>query len=83
MILRIGSEASLNAFVNSSFGPYEDGKSVTGVAIRLGNATIYVKSGKQKIVTLLWSEGGWKVVGLARGALLELQRVMTVYGINN
>ena len=51
MILRIGSEASLNDFVDSSFGLYEDVKSVTGVAIRPDNATIYVKSGKQKTVT--------------------------------
>ena len=50
-ILRIGKELRLNAYVDSSFGVYEDGKSVTGVAIMLGSATIYVKSGKQKIVT--------------------------------
>lgn len=50
MILRIGQYTSLNIFVDASFGLYEDGKSVTGVAIMLADATIYVKSGKQKIV---------------------------------
>lgn len=51
MILRIGTNLQLRAFVDASFGLYEDGKSVTGVVIMLGDATIYVKSGKQKIVT--------------------------------
>jgi hypothetical protein len=50
-ILRIGTECQLHAYVDSSFGVYEDGKSVTGIVIMLGKATIYVKSGKQKIVT--------------------------------
>lgn len=45
--LRIGQHSSLNIFVDASFGLYEDGKSVTGVAIMLGD----VKSGMQKIVT--------------------------------
>ena len=51
LILKIGDHAQINAYVDSSFGLYEDGKSVTGVVIMLGNATMYVKSGKQKIVT--------------------------------
>jgi hypothetical protein len=50
MILRIGPDIIIKAYVDASFGVYEDGKSVTGVVIMLGNATIYVKSGKQKIV---------------------------------
>ena len=32
MILHIGQNLHLNAFIDSSFGLYEDGKSVTGVA---------------------------------------------------
>ena len=51
LVLRIGEKLEIRAFVNASFGLYEDGKSVTGTVIMLGNATIYVKSGKQKIVT--------------------------------
>jgi hypothetical protein len=51
LILRIGEKLEIRAFVDASFGLYEDGKSVTGTIIMLGNATIYVKSGKQKIVT--------------------------------
>lgn len=63
MILRIGSDVALNSFVDSSFGLYEDGKSITGIAIRLGNATIYVKSGKQKIVTRSSTEA--ELVGIS------------------
>jgi hypothetical protein len=63
MILRIGQHLTLNAFVDASFGLYEDGKSVTGVAIMLGGATIYVKSGKQKIVTRSSTES--ELVGIS------------------
>lgn len=63
MILRIGQHFILNAFVDASFGLYEDGKSVTGVAIMLGDATIYVKSGKQKIVTRSSTES--ELVGIS------------------
>ena len=47
MVLNIGESAQVKAYVDSSFGLYEDGQSV----IMLGNATIYVKSRKQKILT--------------------------------
>jgi hypothetical protein len=62
-ILRIGDHLQLNAYVDSSFGIYNDGKSVTGVAIMLGKATIYVKSGKQKIVTRSSTES--ELVGIS------------------
>ena len=51
MILRIGNSLEINAYVDASFGIYDDMKSVTGVIIKIGNATIYVKSGKQKLLT--------------------------------
>ena len=39
------------ANVDSSFGTYEDMKSVTGTIIYLGEAPMYFKSSKQKVVT--------------------------------
>ena len=51
MVLRIVDKLEVRANVDASFGMYEDGNSITGVAIMLGNATIYVKSRKRKIVT--------------------------------
>ena len=51
MILRIGNSLEINAYVDASFGIYDDMKSVTGVIIKIWNATIYVKSGKQKLLT--------------------------------
>jgi hypothetical protein len=51
MVLRIGSEILVRAFVDASFGTYDDMKSVTGVIIMIGRATVYVKRGKQKIIT--------------------------------
>ena len=63
MILRIGEKLEVRAYVDASFGLYEDGKSVTGVVIMRGDATIYVKSGKQKIVTRSSTES--ELVGIS------------------
>ena len=63
LVLRIGSNLQLRAFVDASFGLYEDGKSVTGVAIMIGDAPIYVRSGKQKIVTKSSTES--ELVGIS------------------
>jgi hypothetical protein len=51
LILRIGDKVVLRDFMDASLSLYEDGKSVTGIVIMIGNAIIYVKSGKLKIVT--------------------------------
>ena len=37
--------------MDASFGVYKDGKSVTRIVLMLGDATLHVKSSKQKIVT--------------------------------
>jgi Reverse transcriptase (RNA-dependent DNA polymerase) len=63
LVLRIGEKIQLRAYVDSSFGIYRDAKSVSGVVIMLGNAPIYVKSGKQKIVTRSSSEA--ELVGIS------------------
>jgi hypothetical protein len=63
MILRIGPNLRLRAFVDASFDLFEDGKSVTGVVIMLGDAMIYLKSGKQKIVTRSSTKS--KLVGIS------------------
>ena len=63
LVLRIGDKVELRAHVDASFGLYEDGKSVTGIAISLGGATIYIKSGKQKIVTRSSTEA--ELVGIS------------------
>ena len=63
MVLRIGPEIQLKAYVDASFGTYEDMKSVTGIVLMIGNATVYVKSGKQKIVTRSSTEA--ELVGLS------------------
>ena len=49
--------------MDSSFGVYDDGKSITGIVIMLGRATIYVKSSKQKIVTRSSTES--ELVGIS------------------
>jgi Reverse transcriptase (RNA-dependent DNA polymerase) len=70
LILRIGNEMVLRAFVDASFGLYEDGKSVTGVVIMIGNAIICVKSGKQKILTRSSTES--ELVGISDALSLIL-----------
>ena len=51
LLLKIGEEISVRSYVDSSFGTYDDGKSVTGTVIFIGQAPVYFKSSKQKIVT--------------------------------
>ena len=63
LILRIGEKVALRAYVDSSFGTYEDCKSVTGAVIMLGNAPVYFKSSKQKIVTRSSTEA--ELVGIS------------------
>jgi hypothetical protein len=50
-VLRIGDKLELRAYVDASYAVYHDAKSVSGVVLMLGEAVIYVKSSKQKIVT--------------------------------
>jgi hypothetical protein len=51
LLLRIGAKLEVRAYVDSSFGTYMDCKSVTGTVIYLGEAPVYFKSSKQKVVT--------------------------------
>jgi hypothetical protein len=51
LLLRIGANLEVRAYVDSSFGTYMDCKSVTGTVIYLGEAPVYFKSSKQKVVT--------------------------------
>lgn len=63
LVLRIGDAVKIHAYVDSSFGLYADGKSVTGVVIMIGDAPIFVKSSKQKIVTKSSTES--ELVGIS------------------
>ena len=63
LLLRIGETIQINAYVDASFGTYNDMKSITGVIIQIGKATVYVKSVKQKIVTRSSTEA--ELVGLS------------------
>ena len=37
--------------MDATFGCHDDGKSHTGMVVKLGNASVIVKSSKQRIVT--------------------------------
>ena len=63
MILKIGDNVEITSFVDASFGTYIDMKSITGIVIMIGNASVYVKSGKLKIVTRSSTEAD--LVGLS------------------
>jgi hypothetical protein len=82
MILRIGPHLILKAYVDASFGVYEDGKSVTGVVIMIGNATIYVKSGKQKIVTKSSTESEGVGISDALSQVLWTREFLLYAGFN-
>ena len=50
-VLKILEKLELRAYVETSYAVYSDAKSVSGIVLMLGDAVIYVKSSKQKIVT--------------------------------
>ena len=60
---RIGEKTELRAYVDALYAVYKDAKSVTGVVIMLGDAVVYVKSLKQKIVTRSSTES--ELVGIS------------------
>jgi ABC-type transport system involved in Fe-S cluster assembly fused permease/ATPase subunit len=82
MILRIGPHVVLKAYVNASFRVYEDGKSITGAVIMLGNATIYVKSGKKKIVTRPSTESELVGISDSLSQVLWTREYLTFAGLN-
>lgn len=63
LLLKVGDSISIRAYVDSSFGTYDDCKSVTGTAIFIGGAPVYFKSSKQKIVTRSSTEA--ELVGIS------------------
>ena len=63
LILKIGDSFEIRAYVDSSYGTYADAKSVTGTVIMLGEAPVYFKSSKQKIVTRSSTEA--ELVGIS------------------
>ena len=60
---RFGEKAELRAYVDALYAVYKDAKSVTGVVIMLGDAVVYVKPLKQKIVTRSSTES--ELVGIS------------------
>ena len=81
LVLCIGDNVQINAYVDSSFGLYEDGKSVTGIVIRLGNAPIFVKSGKQKIVTRSSTEAELVGISDALSQILWCREYLLSFGL--
>lgn len=63
LILRVGPSMEVRAYVDASFGTYQDAKSVREIIIMIGSASVFVKSSKQKIVTRSSTEA--ELVGLS------------------
>lgn len=51
LVLSAETDLRLRVYVDAAFALHDDGKSHTGMVVRLGGATVLVKSSKQKIVT--------------------------------
>jgi hypothetical protein len=49
--MRVGKAKALACYVDAAFGCHDDGKSHTGICIMMGEACIYARSTKQRIVT--------------------------------
>jgi hypothetical protein len=82
LTLRIGPSIEVRAYVDASFGTYSDMKSVAGVVIQIGNATVYVKSSKQKIVTRLSTEAELVGVSDALSQVLWTREFLIHHGVS-
>ena len=81
-ILRVGSNLQLRAYVDASYAVYPDAKSVSGVVIMLGDAVIYVKSSKQKIVTRSSTESELVAISDSLSQILWTREYMMAAGID-
>ena len=80
-ILRIGEKVQLRAYVDASYAVYPDAKSVSGIVIMLGDAMIYVKSSKQKIVTRSSTESELVAISDSLSQILWTREYMLSSGI--
>ena len=80
--LRIGDNFKLKAYVDASYAVYADAKSVTGVVLMLGDAVIYVKSSKQKIVTRSSTESELVAISDSLSQMLWTREYMKEAGID-
>ena len=82
LALRIGPLIEVRVYVDASSGAYCDMKSVTGVVIQIGKATVYVKSSKQKIVTKSSTEAELIRVSDALSQVLWTRELLIHHGIS-
>jgi hypothetical protein len=82
IVLRVGDHLQVRAYIDAAYGVHQDsGKSHTGCALVMGEAgPVFVKSGKQKIVTKSSTEA--ELVGLSDTAspALHLRHWLTAQG---
>eukprot|EP01042_Synura_sphagnicola_P036472 gene36472-biopygen6689 len=57
LLIEADNDLSLSAYIDAAYGVHADGKSNTCGLTKLGQATIHVKSSKQKLVTKYSTEG--------------------------
>jgi hypothetical protein len=63
MVLEANKDITVLVYADASYGVHADGKSHTGVNITLGRGAVYVRSGKQKIVSKSSTES--ELIGLS------------------
>ena len=78
----MGSNLQLRAYVDASYAVYPDAKSVSGVVIMLGDAVIYVKSSKQKIVTRSSTESELVAISDSLSQILRTREYMEAAGMD-
>ena len=80
-VLKIGEKMEIRAYVDASYAVYCDAKSVSGIVLMLGDAVIYVKSSKQKIVTRSSTESELVAISDSLSQILWTREYMIYNGI--
>ena len=75
-------ENSLTGYIDASYGVHRDAKSHTGTVIALGKGAVYVKSGKQKIVSKSSHEAELVALSDGAGQVLWSREFLIAQGYN-
>ena len=78
--LKPGNTLKIEAYVDAAYAAHPDGKGVTGVVIKVGGATVYCQSSKQKLVVRSSTEAELVAIDDAMGQILWTRNVLEAQG---
>jgi len=82
LVLECDGDINIIGYVDASYGVHPDGKSHTGMAIRLGRGTILAKSSKQKLVSKSSTESELIALSDSSSLIIRCRDFLVAQGYN-